>query len=259
MRAISSFRSMTVAAGAALLAGCAHVQPVVAPVRQAFELPPRPLQAVVVTTSGWASPRATLRRYERRAPGEAWRAVGEAIPVMVGRNGMAWGTGLHVIPSGSGAPKREGDGKAPAGVFRLDYAFGYAPAEEAGWIRMPYRQSTESSQCVDDTRSRHYNTVLDVRNAVVDWMSYERMRRDDGLYELGVFVRHNGDPVVAGRGSCIFLHVWETPETATSGCTAMERYRLEEILRWLDPAASPVLVQMPQAEYERLRTPWDLP
>lgn len=247
------------AVGAALLAGCAHVQPVVAPVRQALEGPPRPLQAVVVTTSGWASPRATVRRYERRAPGEAWRAVGEPVPAMVGRNGMAWGTGLHVIPSGSGPSKTEGDGKAPAGVFRLDYAFGYAPREEMAGLKMPYRQSIESSQCVDDVRSRHYNTVLDTRNATVDWFSHERMRRDDELYALGVFVRHNSDPVVAGRGSCIFLHAWQAPDVATSGCTALERFRLDEVVRWLDPAASPVLVQMPAAEYDRLRTPWDLP
>jgi D-alanyl-D-alanine dipeptidase len=253
------FHSAAAALAAALLAGCAHVGPVVAPVRQALEAPPHPLQAVVVTSAGWSSPRATLRRYERRTADDPWTAVGQPVPVNVGRNGMAWGTGRHVIPSGSATRKAEGDGRAPAGVFPLQYAFGYAPTEEMGWVRLPYRQSVESSQCVDDVRSRHYNTVLDVRNAAVDWMSYERMRRPDALYELGVFVGHNADPPVAGRGSCIFLHVWESPEVATSGCTAMERFRLEELLRWLTPAGAPVLVQMPQAEYDRLRTPWDLP
>ena len=45
----------------------------------------------------------------------------------------------------------------------------------------------------------------------------------------------------------------------TSGCTAMERERLEELLAWLDPRKSPVLVQLPSHEYARLRAPWDLP
>jgi L,D-peptidoglycan transpeptidase YkuD (ErfK/YbiS/YcfS/YnhG family) len=178
----------------------------------------------------------------------------------VGRTGLAWGDGLHPDPGIEGPRKREGDGKAPAGVYRLSSAFGYAPAAEAGWIRMPYVQSDASIECVDDSRSRHYNRLVD-RDTVAApyWTSHEEMRRADELYRLGVWVDHNTDPAVPGGGSCIFLHIWRSPGVPTVGCTAMDAGDLAALLRWLDPRARPVLVQAPRAEYGRLRSALSLP
>lgn len=216
-------------------------------------------QMVVVTTADWNAVDATLQRYERGGDG-AWRAVGDPVPAAVGRTGLAWGTGIHPDPGGEGPHKREGDGKAPAGVYRLSSAFGYAPAAEAAWIRMPYVQSGAGIECVDDSRSRHYNRRVD-RDTIAqpDWTSHEEMRRADELYRWGVWVDHNSDPPRPMGGSCIFLHVWAGPGAATSGCTAMAESDLREVLAWLDPRARPVLVQLPAAQYRRLETAWKLP
>jgi L,D-peptidoglycan transpeptidase YkuD (ErfK/YbiS/YcfS/YnhG family) len=217
------------------------------------------LQAVVSTTADWDAVDATLQRYERDAAGAPWRPVGAPIPAAVGRTGVAWGTGLH--PAQAGGPvKREGDGKAPAGIYRLSSAFGYAAPSEVGWIRMPYVRADSSIECVDDVRSRFYNRRVD-RDTIPrpDWTSHEEMRRPDRLYEWGVWVDHNSDPPVAGGGSCIFLHVWAGPGIATSGCTAMAEADIRVLLAWLDPRARPVLVQLPRTEYGALRGAWGLP
>lgn len=219
-----------------------------------------PLQAVVVTTDGWNAVQATVQRYERAGADAPWTAVGAPVPAVVGRSGLGWGEGLHETPAGMGPVKREGDGRAPAGIFNLSSAFGYAPADSVPWIRLPYRQSTAESQCVDDGGSRSYNRIVDVRNvARPDWTSHEEMLRPDSLYRLGVFVDHNVNPAAAGRGSCIFLHIWAGPTVGTAGCTAFTPAALEEIVRWIDPARRPVLVQMPRAEYGQLRAAWALP
>jgi D-alanyl-D-alanine dipeptidase len=60
-------------------------------------------------------------------------------------------------------------------------------------------------------------------------------------------------------GSCVFLHIWSGPAQGTAGCTAMAQDQLEPILTWLDPAKTPILVQLPQAQYKKLRKPWRLP
>jgi D-alanyl-D-alanine dipeptidase len=161
------------------------------------------------------------------------------------------------VLKGSGPLKKEGDGKAPAGVFRLSTAFGFAGT--APGLKMPYTSLTPTVECVDDVNSRRYNLIVD-RNRVsnVDWRSSEKMRAVDG-YRWGVVVDHNASPPVAGRGSCIFLHIWAGPEKGTAGCTAMEQPNLEAMLRWLDAKKNPLLVQLPEAEYTRLRSLWKLP
>jgi L,D-peptidoglycan transpeptidase YkuD (ErfK/YbiS/YcfS/YnhG family) len=217
------------------------------------------LQAVVVTTRDWDSTRAEVRLWERSAPGGAWRPASSAMSAVVGRSGLGWGRGLMRVDA-PGPLKQEGDGRAPAGVFRLPFVFGYAPAAEVGWIRMPYRQSTEFSRCVDDSASIHYNRWVDVSTVQGGtWSSHELMRRSDELYRLGVWVDHNVDPARAGDGSCIFLHLWAGPEVPTVGCTAFAPESLERVLRWMDPAARPVLVQLPEEVYARHREAWGLP
>ena len=219
-----------------------------------------PLQAVVVVTNGWDATDAVLQRYERASARAPWRAVGGPVRAAVGRTGLAWGRGLHGEPRGAGPVKREGDGKAPAGVFGLGPAFGYAPADSARWIRLPYVATDPSVECVDDARSRRYNRLVD-RDTVAapDWTSHEEMRRADELYRLGVWVDHNVAPTAPGGGSCIFLHIWRSPGVPTVGCTAMDAGDLAALLRWLDPRARPVLVQAPRAEYGRLGAVFPLP
>lgn len=218
------------------------------------------LQAIVSTTADWDSVGATLQRYERDAVDGPWRRVGEPIQATVGRSGLGWGTGLHAPHPAEGPLKREGDGRAPAGVYRLSSAFGYAAPAEVPWIRLPYVQATPSIECVDDARSAWYNRRVD-RDTIPapDWNSHEEMRRPDDLYEWGVWVDHNSAPPAPGGGSCIFLHVWAGPTAPTSGCTSMSEADLRTVLAWLDPRARPVLVQLPRDAYGALRGAWRLP
>jgi L,D-peptidoglycan transpeptidase YkuD (ErfK/YbiS/YcfS/YnhG family) len=220
-----------------------------------------PLQMVVVTTAGWDATDAVLRRYARPSAGAPWTAVGEPVRAVVGRTGLAWGTGIRSMPDGDDGPvKREGDGKAPAGVFRLTSTFGYAPADSAAWIKLPYHPADASVECVDDSDSRFYNALVDRDTiAAPDWRSHEEMRRSDELYRWGVWVDHNTGPARPRGGSCIFLHVWRGPGQPTVGCTAMARADLEALLAWLDPRARPVLAQLPDDRYARLRAEWRLP
>ena len=200
-------------------------------------------QIVVVTTRGWDAHSGTLRRFARGDAGEPWRAIGAAVPVSVGRAGMAWGLGLHATPPG-GPRKIEGDGKAPAGVFRLTTAFG-CDAKPAG-VRLPYIRARRSVEAVDDPRSRYYNRIVDrARIADADWHSSEQMLTDGDDYRHGVVVAHNPRRK-PGAGSCIFLHVWRGPGRGTAGCTAMPAGDIAALQRWLDPRAHPVLMQSPR-------------
>jgi len=223
----------------------------------ARQTPSASRQLVVVTTPAWDSVSGTLRRYARASARAPWRAVGGPVPIVVGQTGLAWGD--DALGRRRDPRKREGDGKAPAGRFPLQTAFGFPPPSAMDWVRMPYLALDDRTECVDDSASAHYNSVVD-RDRVrrVDWTSAERMRSIE-LYRLGVIVGYNARPVRRGRGSCIFLHIWRSAGSPTSGCTAMPADDLEAIVRWLDPARRPALVQLPAGEYARLRRAWSLP
>ncbi len=212
-------------------------------------------QLLVVRSPSWESTRGELRRYRRASAG--WQQLGDPIAVNLGKNGLGWGRGLHGGPLGT-PEKREGDGRAPAGVFALGPAFGIATAAPGG-SALSWLQASATLECVDDPGSPHYNQILDSSQVSRrDWTSSELLRRPDELYDLALVVQHNQSPAQAGAGSCIFLHVWKA-ERPTVGCTSMERESLSALLGWLDPAALPRLVQLPEAEYQRLREPWHLP
>jgi L,D-peptidoglycan transpeptidase YkuD (ErfK/YbiS/YcfS/YnhG family) len=218
-------------------------------------------QLIVVTTSDWNAPEARLQRFERSGH-KPWKAVGDAVTVVVGKNGLGWGAG--VVPmeqlriAADDPVKKEGDGRAPAGIFRLSRTFGYAPRMQSAW-NMPYVPLTQSVECVDDVSSKFYNRIV-YRGAVApDWNSSEHMLRGDELYRWGIVVEHNSSPVKAGVGSCIFMHIWRGPGQGTVGCTAMPQAQLENILGWIDAKKKPLLVQLPAAQYEALRTSLKLP
>ncbi|MCG2577267.1 hypothetical protein LZ012_09705 [Dechloromonas sp. XY25] len=218
-------------------------------------------QLLVVTASDWASTTATLQRYARDEPNAVWHAYGSPIKVSLGRAGLAWGSGLHPA-TGRGQPaKREGDGRAPAGIFAISALFGEANAGSpfAQSARLPYLCATGDLKCVDDPASRHYNRVVDQRTVdTVDWNSHEEMRRTDERYAIGAVIAHNSECRPAA-GSCIFLHVWQAEGVPTAGCTAAALAELSEICLWLDAAACPLLVQLPAAEYRRYQVAWGLP
>lgn len=215
-------------------------------------------QLVLVTTPSWDSTSGTLRRFERDAAHRPWRAVGAPVAIVVGRTGLAWDDALALVKAGEPV-KREGDGKSPAGAFALDTAFGFPARASVPWMRLPYVSLQHSTECVDDVRSAHYNTIVDNgRVPRVDWTSSEKMRAI-GQYAFGVHVAYNAAPPKPGRGSCIFLHIWGGPSSVTAGCTAMDASALEAIMRWLAPERRPMLVQLPASAVPRVRTAWSLP
>jgi zinc D-Ala-D-Ala dipeptidase len=208
-------------------------------------------QLIVVTSKNWDAIQGSAQRYER--DGSTLRKAGGAFAVVVGTHGMAWGKGS--FESGAGPVKREGDGKAPAGVFTLGTAFGFDPAPPT---KLPYLALTPSTECVDDSQSTRYNELVEGTAIAKDWNSSEHMRSEDVLYRKGIFIQHN-TPATSGAGSCIFFHIWRSPTSPTAGCTAMDTADITRLLGWLDPRQLPLLVQMPEAQYEQVRSAWGLP
>jgi L,D-peptidoglycan transpeptidase YkuD (ErfK/YbiS/YcfS/YnhG family) len=155
-----------------------------------------------------------------------WSLLTGPLPAMVGRNGFA-----------RPGEKREGDGRTPAGLFPLEFAFGYAPSITT---KMPYRQATHDDLWVDDVHATDYNQW--VRRGQTAASSFEEMKLGDHRYRYGLVTGYNRHPVVAGLGSAIFIHVWLEEGISTSGCVALAEADMVAILEWLDPGKKPLLL-----------------
>ena len=173
-----------------------------------------------------------MRMYRARARREMDRSTGRAIAVLFGKNGLAWGIGL-AGQSEAGLRKKERDGRAPAGVFRIGQIYTYDAQLPPG-SDYPFHQVTEADIWSDDPRSPNYNrhVVIDPKNPP-DNYSHERMRSGDFAYHWLIEIRHNSDPPVPGEGSAIFFHIRRGVSRATAGCTTMAEENLVRVIQWL--------------------------
>jgi L,D-peptidoglycan transpeptidase YkuD (ErfK/YbiS/YcfS/YnhG family) len=224
---------------------------------RAAEIGPDVKQLLVSVAPDWSATRGMLQRYERGKKGE-WVKVGAAIPVNYGKNGLAWGRGVLGTEE-KGLHKKEGDGRAPAGVFELGTIYGNDERLPAG-ADYPYHQVTAADAWIDDVQNPLYNqhVVVDLK-APPPWYEKEKMKLGDPTYRWLVEVRHNANPPVAGDGSAIFLHVRRAETRPTFGCTSMAEEKLEEVVCWLRADQHPHYALLPKAEYERVWKAWGLP
>lgn len=209
-------------------------------------------QLIVVTTPDWAATSGWLTAYQWTH--DQWVRAIEPVRVTVGRNGMAWGVGVHGPRFNEPPLKKEGDGKSPAGIFPLISLYGYGELE----AKLDYLKVDPNTFCVDDPESRYYNQIVRGDEVEKDWSSAETMRMQSDAYKYGIVVGYNTGPVEPGAGSCIFLHLGE-PDGITAGCTAMAEADMLKLIRFLDKTKKPVIVQAPEAQYQEMSRRYLLP
>ncbi|MFM8981576.1 MAG: L,D-transpeptidase [Spartobacteria bacterium] len=224
----------------------------------AFELPADCRQCVVGIAADWNSSRVEVRVFEKKDGG--WAQSAGPWSGRLGKNGLAGGLGLHPLPGGVPG-KREGDLRAPAGVFALGGAYGYAP-QIAKNPALPYRQITTRDLWVEDPASPDYNrhVLLDSAPATA-WEKKQQMKQGDPAHSLKLFIAHNPAPgAVPGAGSSIFFHIWRADGAKPSaGCTTLSGQNLRSLIASIDPAKNPLYVLLPEEDYRRVAREWKLP
>jgi L,D-peptidoglycan transpeptidase YkuD (ErfK/YbiS/YcfS/YnhG family) len=215
-------------------------------------------QLVVSIAPDWNSFQGEARRYTK-SPSGKWVQEGKSWPVLFGKNGLAWGRGLHEPQAG--LQKREGDGRAPAGRYAIGFAMGYEPALPSGNLGWKYHQVTERDAWIDDPLLPNYNHLYTLKSGERPpiWFERQRKRLGDDAYHWKLLIEHNYHRAIPGAGSAIFFHIRRGEARPTFGCTTMARERMEELLCWLDPKGKVEYVLLPKSEWLRLKTAWGLP
>jgi L,D-peptidoglycan transpeptidase YkuD (ErfK/YbiS/YcfS/YnhG family) len=193
-----------------------------------------PGQVITVRAQTATSTTAVLEAWEER-DGEFVRVRGP-IDVYVGKDGV-----------GLASERRS---RTPRGVFTLTEAFGRA--KDPG-TALPYVRVGLSHWWVSDVKSRYYNTMRVCKPGSHCGFRQDRAEHLGTVapYTYAVVIDYNRDPVIKGAGSGFFLHVSEGKPTA--GCVSMPVADMKWLLRWLDPADSPVIsINIGDAAYDVL-------
>lgn len=177
-------------------------------------------QVILVTATNQKTFKGTLQIYNKQ--NGQWTLQIASVPVVLGKNGVG--------------KIKEGDGKTPLGTYSLGTAFG--TASKPTGLKVNYQSHTSQDYWVNDVSSSDYNQkVTETGNPNQRWASYERM--DNPLYKYGMVINYNTDPIIKGKGSAIFMHIWRASNRPTDGCIALSEANLLQVLQVIDPAKSP--------------------
>lgn len=135
---------------------------------------------------------------------------------------LDWGQGPRpaaIGPGGIAVKRGEGDGITPLGSFPVREVFYRADRMPKPDTVLPLRAIARDDGWCDAPDDPNYNRLVKLPYPA----SHERLWREDHLYDLILVLGYNDDPVVAGKGSAIFLHLAKPDYAPTHGCVALNR------------------------------------
>jgi L,D-peptidoglycan transpeptidase YkuD (ErfK/YbiS/YcfS/YnhG family) len=184
-------------------------------------------QIIVITGSKIGSNSGTLAVYNK--DNGHWVRV-MSTHAAFGKNGLV-----------DGVKRTSGHLQTPTGIWTIGrFLFGQHAAVPSG-TKMPYRHITSNSWWSAEHDST-YNTWVTSKSSV----NGEHLINAQVQYEYAFDTGYNAPPNqrVIGRGTAIFIHCSEPPGNSlgefTHGCVAIDRDKMIELFRLLDPARKPV-------------------
>lgn len=160
----------------------------------------------------------TVRARQLPAPAGVLEGFGLRFPAALGRVGRR-------------ALKREGDGAAPLGRFRLLAVLYRADRLRRPRTALPLRRIRPDDGWCDAPDDRNYNRPVRLPYPA----SAETLWREDHLYDVLVVLDVNLSRRARGRGSAVFLHCAAPGLDPTEGCIALARPNLLGLLTRLRP------------------------
>lgn len=123
--------------------------------------------------------------------------------------------------------KIEGDGASPMGVWPMLRVFWRSDRTTKPETVLPSMPIQRNHGWCDDPDHQSYNQLIRTPFSA----SHENLWREDRIYDIIVELGYNSSPIVAGKGSAIFLHLAKSDFTPTQGCVAVAESAMRDILR----------------------------
>ena len=143
-------------------------------------------------------------------------------------------TNCYIGKNGYSIDRKSGDYTTPVGIYKLLYAFGFDDKINS---KLPYKRITEYSYFCDDVTSKYYNKWVNSKAKIIG----EHLIDYKEEYQYGIVFDFNMHPVIQGKGSSIFIHVFGKNKY-TAGCIAISKEKMIELLKHVDKKTCLVII-----------------
>jgi L,D-peptidoglycan transpeptidase YkuD (ErfK/YbiS/YcfS/YnhG family) len=130
---------------------------------------------------------------------------------------------------GIGYKKKEGDLITPKGRYRIKYILYRKDKVKRIQTKIKKVIIKKNMAWCDDPNSKRYNKLIKLPSS----FSYEKLYRNDNVYDIILVLNYNMKPIIKHKGSAIFIHVSKSNYKKTEGCVALKKTHLLKILKEL--------------------------
>jgi L,D-peptidoglycan transpeptidase YkuD (ErfK/YbiS/YcfS/YnhG family) len=114
--------------------------------------------------------------------------------------------------------KKEGDKKTPKGTFEIDKLyFRNDRKQKPSTLLNCIKIKKNMGWCNDASFPKKYNKLFKIQKNI----RHEKLKRKDYKYDFLIPIKYNFKKPIAGRGSCIFIHLTNDYKP-TAGCIALK-------------------------------------
>ena len=122
---------------------------------------------------------------------------------------------------------KEGDNVTPTGIYKItNIYYRYDKIKKIKTSIKKIKIKKNMGWC-NDPKSNLYNQQINLPNK----FSYERLYRNDRIYDLVAVLNYNVKPVIKNKGSAIFIHIAKNNYEPTAGCIALKKIDLIKLLQ----------------------------
>ena len=119
---------------------------------------------------------------------------------------------------GSTKNKIEGDKKTPKGIFEIESLyFRKDRIDRPRTLLKCIEIKKNMGWCNDIHFPKIYNKLIKIKKKI----RHEKLKRKDHKYDLLIPIKYNFKNPIAGKGSCIFIHLTKDYKP-TAGCIALK-------------------------------------
>jgi L,D-peptidoglycan transpeptidase YkuD (ErfK/YbiS/YcfS/YnhG family) len=121
---------------------------------------------------------------------------------------------------------KEGDNITPKGIFKITKIYYRPDKVKKIFTSIKTIIIKKDMGWCDDPRSILYNKQIKLPTK----FSYEKLYRDDNLYDLVMVLNYNMKPIIKNKGSAIFIHVAKNYYKKTKGCISLKKQDLIKLI-----------------------------